>query len=367
MSRARLAAAACAAAACAAPPVAPPGDVTIVDGYDWSVPPGVGVRPDTGLYSEEVAPERGVEAAILDLTWRQLEPVPGTIRRDAVGHAEGFDFGPWNDQRKDGGRYWLRLWMTDVDDAPAWVAEACAVVGAPALEDPCVWGHARAFLRRVLVDEGVAADPDFVLLDVPRAFTWRGRDPAPLLAAPTVLDVPATPHLGPDDHAPINDDASADDHAAAHRVANLTALVAGVTWRYVTGGDRDLVDHGAHWRWVRHQLGRTAADAFDGWVALEPTGDLAHLVARTGATYAVDPRWLTGVHDVDLAITFVDTCTSLRLTYATTAGPVTRDVPCTATSRIRTARLHLPAARFTGTTDLTLSGADLLLVRLVRR
>lgn len=179
------------AAACAGPTaLATPAGVTIVDGYDWSVPPGVAPRPDSGFYSEHADPALGLDVHVLDLTWRQLEPEPGVLRKDRVGHAQGLDFGSWNDQRRDGGRYWLRLWMSGVDWAPAWVVEQCGVApitGADSLGtlhlplwNPCVWDKARALFRRVLVDEGVLADPDFVLAYVPGGFTWGELDFDPI-------------------------------------------------------------------------------------------------------------------------------------------------------------------------------------------
>ena len=54
----------------------------------------------------------------------------------------------------------------------------------------------------------------------------------------------------------------------AIRTSNWKALTLGAQWMYVVPVDSHLEDYAPHWRWVRAELGRTAADAFDGWVVL---------------------------------------------------------------------------------------------------
>ena len=113
------------AVGCAADP--PPAvTVTVVDGYDWSLPAGLGRVRAAGFYGDQRAPELGIDVAVLDLTWRQLEPTEGALARTSYGQAQGLDFASWRDQRAEGGRYWLRLWLTGVDWAPAWLPAAVA-------------------------------------------------------------------------------------------------------------------------------------------------------------------------------------------------------------------------------------------------
>lgn len=514
-------------AACASPPATGPAGVTLVDGYDWSVPPGVEPRADAGFYSDQAAPAFGIDVRVLDLTWRQLEPEPGVIRTDLPGAAQGLRFGSWDDQRRGGGRYWVRLWMSGVDWAPAWVIERCRVTpvsGADQLGErhlplwePCVWAAARDLFRRVLVDRGVLADPDFVLAYVPGGFAWgeldfrtveravrgdglrfeafrvwfaqmvgdlvaiggaragrlvyTGEDypyssfgtADDLLARDAVAaglgirtgiseiannhlsDVPAYgARIGSDGHVVVDEDwvlrqpgrvsaaenecytscgytaADADELAYAIRTSNWKALQLRVSWLYVVPSDSYLAEHADHWRWVRAELGRTTADAFDGWVVLreaedrywkyegalawdgkpwvknlerfvvqrdvapdgvsvrgsevrdrvlDPHAGLAYEGRRTDASsggtslyFAVEPRWLHGDHDVEVQVAFLDgECGSWHLAYTSALGPATvGPIACTDTRRVRTARIRLVDARFTG----GLPGAtDLAVVR----
>jgi hypothetical protein len=530
-------------AACAGTAATAPIGVTIIDGYDWSVPPGVAARPDSGFYSEEAAPALDVDVHVLDLTWRQLEPTPGVIRKDTLGHAQGLDFGSWNDQRVDGGRYWVRLWMSGVDWAPPWLIAKCGVApisGADELGErhlplwnPCVWSAARDLFRRVFVDEGVLADPDFVLAYVPGGFTWgeldfdtvdravradgltfavfhawftqmvadlvaiggahagqlvyTGEDypysgfgvADDLLARDAVAaglgirsgitevannhlsDVPAYgAHIGPDGHVEIDEDwvlrkpgrvsaaenecynhcgyttADAEELAYAIRTSNWKALQLRVSWLYVVPNDSYLADYADHWRWVRAELGRTVADAFDGWVVLreaedrywqyedglqwdgkpwvknlerfvvqrdvlpdgisargsevrdrvlDPHDGMAYEGRRTdgafGGTslyFAVEPRWLSGVHDLEVDVAFLDgACGRWHLGYMTARGPATAGpIACTGTNRVRTARIRLVDADLRGAlpgkTDLavvrdTAADVEVRYLRVVRR
>ncbi|MBK9033951.1 MAG: hypothetical protein IPL61_22235 [Myxococcales bacterium] len=510
--------------ACAAPPAAPSGvPVTVVDGYDWSLPPGLGPVRAGGFYGDQLAPELGVDVRVLDLTWRQLEPTEGALRRDTYGQAQGLDFSSWDDQRADGGRYWLRLWLTGVDWAPAWLPAACGVAPIPGVDDdgqahlplwdPCVWGKARALYARVLGDAGVAADPDLVLAYVPGGFTWSDFDFGPIeravdaglapevvaawtrtmaadLAAIAGADVGKLTYTGEDypserlgavddllaagvvaaglgvrsartelanyhlaaapawgariaadGHVVVDAAATAgrvravehecydacgfavadrDELEYAIRTSNWKALALGAQWMYVAPVDSHLEDYAGHWRWVRAELGRTAADAFDGWVVLREAEDRAWaddatvtwarrpwvvnlerfvvqrevapdgvsargtelrrgvLDARDGTAYegrrttaatggralyfAVDRRWLAGDRAVEVQVTFLDDgCGGWTLRYATAAGvgeaPV---VACGDTGVVRTARIRLPRARFAG---LLPGATDLAVVR----
>lgn len=170
------------ASACAPPPgPAPAIAIEVVPGHDWSLPPGVGVRQDAGFYGDEPGPHPRIDARVLDLTWRQLEPTEGELRTDTFGSAAGLDFAPWVEQRAAGGRYWLRLWLSGLDWAPTWVVDACRVQPVSGMDGdgqyhlplwhPCVWSKLRALWAR-LADAGVLADPDLVLVYVPGGFTW---------------------------------------------------------------------------------------------------------------------------------------------------------------------------------------------------
>lgn len=159
--------------------------VEIVDGYDWSLPPGIGVRRDAGFYGDEPGPSPTFDARVLDLTWRQLEPVEGELRTDTYGSAAGLEFASWADQRADGGRYWLRLWMSGLDWAPTWLLDACQVRPVSGMDadgiyhlplwQPCVWSKARALWQR-LADAGVFADPDLVFAYAPGGLSWHDFD-----------------------------------------------------------------------------------------------------------------------------------------------------------------------------------------------
>jgi hypothetical protein len=364
------------AAGCAAPTApSPPTAITVIDGYDWALPPGVGPRPATGFYGDQLAPEHGIDVRVVDLTWRQLEPTEGALRHDTYGHAQDQDFPSWADQRAEGGRYWLRLWLTGVDWAPAWLPAACGVapIGVDGdgqahlpLWQPCVWAKARALWQRVLAEVG--ADPALVMVYVPGGFTWNDFDfplidgavaaglaPATLAgwfdamvadlaaaAGPAVgklvytgEDYPsarlgavddllaqrataaglgiraargelanhklaAAPAWGAriaaDGHVVVDPAAGArgvravelecydacgttvadpDELAYAVRTSTWKALTLGAQWLFVAPVDSHLVELADHWRWVRAELGRTAADAFDGWVALRDAEDTA--------------------------------------------------------------------------------------------
>ena len=506
---------------CAAPAPPPaPQPITVIDGYDWSLPPGVGPRPDAGFYGDQLAPEHGVDVRVLDLTWRQLEPTEGALRHDTYGHAQDQDFASWADQRAEGGRYWLRLWLTGVDWAPAWLPAACGVapIGVDGdgqahlpLWDPCVWAKARALWQRVLAE--VKDDPALVLVYVPGGFTWNdfdfplidgavdaGLDPAAFAAwfhgmvadlaaaaGPAVgklvytgEDYPAArlgavddllardatraglgvraargelanhklaaapawgARIAADGHVLVDPAAGArgvravehecydacgttvadpDELAYAVRTSNWKALTLGARWIFVAPTDSHLGELADHWRWVRAELGRGAADAFDGWVVLRDAEDrawaddatvtwparpwvanLERLVVqrevapdgrsargtevragvldpRNGTAYegrrttaaaggqalyfAVDPAWLAGDHPVTVQVTFLDdACGAWTLRYATAAGA--RDsapVACTNTGGVRTARIALPDARFAGALA---GGTDLAVVR----
>jgi hypothetical protein len=121
-----------------------------------------------------------VDTHIIDVSWRQLEPTPDAFDTAATGSAQGNELASLDDQLAVPGDYWLRVWATGVDWAPAWVAADCGVQpisGVDALGqqhlpiwNPCVWGHLRDFWETLLVDQGLAADPRMRFAYVPGGF-----------------------------------------------------------------------------------------------------------------------------------------------------------------------------------------------------
>jgi hypothetical protein len=214
--------------------------------------------------------------------------------------------------------------------------------------------------------------------------------------------------------------ADPDELAYAVRTSTWKALTLGAQWLFVAPVDSHLVELADHWRWVRAELGRTAADAFDGWVALRDAEDTAWaddatvawparpwvanlerlvvqrevapdgrsargtevragvLEPRNGTAYegrrttaaaggqalyfAVEPAWLAGDHPVVVHVAFLDdACGAWTLRYATAAGVrASAAVACTNTGAVRTARIALPDARFAGRLA---GGTDLAVVR----
>lgn len=167
--------------ACRAPAEAPRPTVSVADGEDWTLPPGAAPGASSGLYSEARDPARGVDVRVVDLTWRQLEPRPGTFVDDRAGSAMGATFPPLRDQYP-GGPVWVRIWISGVDWAPEWLGEACGVAPISGVDgdgqrhwplwDDCVWSHVVALYDEVLVRRGLLADPDVALVYVPGAFDW---------------------------------------------------------------------------------------------------------------------------------------------------------------------------------------------------
>jgi hypothetical protein len=151
-------------------------------GDDWTLP--VWARPAafSGFFSEDSSPKNHVPVRSIDVTWRQIAPTPdGPLDLTSTGEAEGMPFEGLGAQLTEGGPYWLRIFASGVDWAPAWVATRCGVTGIgpdydgelhlPIWND-CVWSALRDTWRKLLVDEGVLADPDFRFAYVPGGFTW---------------------------------------------------------------------------------------------------------------------------------------------------------------------------------------------------
>ena len=152
-----------------------------VAGDDWSLPAGTTAAPDAGFFSERADPSRHVDVHAVDVTWRMLEPAEDDYRDDLAGRAQDLDLAPLADQLAVPGRYWLRVWLTNVRWAPRWVVDDCGLEVAGTDEDggrhlpiwdACFWGHAVDLYRHLFEDLGLATDPDLVLAYVPGGFAW---------------------------------------------------------------------------------------------------------------------------------------------------------------------------------------------------
>lgn len=377
--------------------------VGLVAGDDWSLPAGTPVAPDSGFFSEGADPGRHVDVHVVDVTWRMLEPAEGEFRDDLAGRAQDMDLAPLADQLAVPGRYWLRVWLTNVRWAPRWVVEDCGLAAAGNDEDggrhlpiwnACFWGHAVDLYRHLLVDLGIADDPDLVLAYVPGGFAWAefdfdvvdqavaagdltvpafvswfhqmvadltglmgdqagklvytGEDHpfASLGTADDLLARYAVEHgmgvrtgiselsnfhlnevpaygttIGQDGHLVTDEDwvlrapgrISAAEHECyldcgfhtdqlgyAIRQSNLHALAALRTnWLYVVPHDSYLDWFAAHWSWVRHSLGQTAATSADAWVALRRATDEYWADDDTADEAGVDWNGRPVVHDLE--------------------------------------------------------------------
>lgn len=382
------------------------GAITVagsVVGDDWSLPADAPPAPNSGFFSERADPGRHVDVHVVDVTWRMLEPVEGEFHDDLAGRAQDMDLEPLADQLAVPGRYWLRVWLTNVRWAPRWVVEDCGLDVAGTDEgggrhlpiwNGCFWGHAVDLYRHLLVDLGIADDPDLVLAYVPGGFEWAefdfdvvdravaageltvpafvawfhqmvadltglvgdqaaklvytGEDHpfASLGIADDLLARYAVEHgmgvrtgiselsnfhlnevpaygttIGQDGHLVTDEDwvlrapgrISAAEHECylgcgfhtdqlgyAVRQSNLHALATLRTnWLYVVPHDSYLDRFAAHWSWVRHSLGQTAATSADAWVALRRATDEYWADDDTADEAGVDWNGRPVVHDLE--------------------------------------------------------------------
>lgn len=155
--------------------------VANVAGDDWSVPAWVTPAPGSGFFSESADPSRHVDLRVVDLTWRQLVPSPGLFSTTGTDSVYGMPFASWNTQLAGNDPYWLRLWVSGTDWAPAWAQSECGVStvgvgyegdGHLPIWNACLWGYAKQMLREVLVTRGLRSDPRLAFVYVPGAFTW---------------------------------------------------------------------------------------------------------------------------------------------------------------------------------------------------
>lgn len=159
-----------------------PSGVTIIEGDDWSLPASVRPAQNSGFFSEETSERDLVLVHAVDVTWAQLQPTEdGPIDRTATGAAQGMDLRSLEDQLAEPGDFWMRLFASGEDWAPAWVAEDCGVSTYGPDEDgqqhlpiwdECVWDHLLDTYRALFVDLGLADAPRLRFVYVPGAFDW---------------------------------------------------------------------------------------------------------------------------------------------------------------------------------------------------
>ena len=182
-----------------------PTGVRIEDGDDWTVPAWVRPAANSGMFSEEAAPADRVFVRSVDLSWAQVQPTRGArIDRTTEGEAQGMHFDGLDAQLSEDGDFWMRLFASGEDWAPAWVAEECGVsTYGPDYDgerhlpiwNECVWGHLLDTYRGLFVDGGVAADPRLRFVYVPGAFTWAEYDYEMIAAAVETGDLDEQTYL----------------------------------------------------------------------------------------------------------------------------------------------------------------------------
>ena len=163
-----------------------PDGVTVTEGDDWSLPDWVRPASNSGYFSEDASEKDRVLVRSVDFSWRQLQPSKGgALDTTSAGDAQSMSFASYDDQLKDDGAFWMRIFASGESWAPEWVQEDCGVTtygpdydGEKHLPiwDECVWGHLMDTYRSVFVDHGLAADPRLRFVYVPGAFTWAEYD-----------------------------------------------------------------------------------------------------------------------------------------------------------------------------------------------
>jgi hypothetical protein len=123
-----------------------------------------------------------VDTHVVDITWRMIKPTKNSFSDTMSGSAQGMDLASLKEQRKKGGAYWMRLWVTGETWAPAWVKAECnvqAISGADydgqkhlPIWNACLWDHALKAYKELFVDTGILADPNLKMVYAPGGFTW---------------------------------------------------------------------------------------------------------------------------------------------------------------------------------------------------
>lgn len=158
------------------------GSVTIRDGDDWTLPAWVRPSANSGFFSEKPSGAHRVGVHSVDVTWRQVQPVrAGALDRTASGTAQGMSLSGLDAQLSEPGDFWMRVFASAEEWAPAWVRQRCGVkTYGPDYDDQrhlpiwneCVWSELLQTYKALFVDTGLAADPQLRFVYVPGAFTW---------------------------------------------------------------------------------------------------------------------------------------------------------------------------------------------------
>jgi hypothetical protein len=181
------------------------GAVVVRAGDDWTLPLWSRPAPNSGFFSEDASPEDHVWVRSVDLSWSQVQPAQGdALDRNDTGSAQGMSFGSLDDQLAEPGPFWMRLFASGEDWAPAWVAKTCGVStygpdydGEKHLPiwDDCVWSALLDTYRKLFADTRLAADPRLRFVYVPGAFTWAEYDYETIQAAVDAGDLDAKTYL----------------------------------------------------------------------------------------------------------------------------------------------------------------------------
>ena len=171
------------------------------------------MRPaaNSGFFSESDSLDDQVFVRSVDLAWGQVQPIQGgPIDRTSPGSAQGMSFEALDDQLAEPGPFWMRVFASGEDWAPAWVAEACGVsTYGPDYDgqrhlpiwDDCVWDALLETYKALFVDTGLAADPRLRFVYVPGAFTWAEYDYETINDAVRAGDLDLETYLAWYDHA----------------------------------------------------------------------------------------------------------------------------------------------------------------------
>lgn len=156
--------------------------VSSVKGDDWTMPGWVRPTANSGFFSEDATPKDRVYTRSVDVSWKQIQPTEnGPIDLTATGTAEGMSFDSLKNQLAVKGPFWMRIFASGEQWAPAWVQKDCHVkTYGPDYEgqkhlpiwNECVWGHLLDTYRALFVTAKLAQNPDFRFIYVPGAFTY---------------------------------------------------------------------------------------------------------------------------------------------------------------------------------------------------
>lgn len=178
---------------------------SIADGDDWTLPSWVRPAANSGFFSEDESLPDHITVYSIDLAWRQLRPTAdGPMDRTSSGRAQGLYFDGLDEQLARPGDFWMRIFASGRDWAPAWVAEKCGVRSyGPDYDgerhlpiwNECVWHELLATYRQLFVDSGLKSDPRLRFVYVPGAFTWAEYDYEMITAAVDAGDLDQTAYL----------------------------------------------------------------------------------------------------------------------------------------------------------------------------